>query len=74
MPTIKFSPEVFRRETLRRLMDVRAVQKHCGLHARRSVWDRVEAGTLPAPLVVVPRAYALWDRDEIEAFVPNGKK
>ena len=74
MPRIRFSPEIFQREVERRLMDTSAVREHCGLRSTSGVWDRVRAGTLPAPFVSVPRAYSLWDRDEIEAFVPNGKK
>lgn len=74
MPRIRFSPEIFQREVERRLMDVAAVQAHCGLKARQSVWRRVELGLLPPPFVSVPHAYSLWDRDEIESFIPNSKK
>lgn len=62
----RLTPPVFRREVERRLLDVQEVQALCGLRARQSVWDRVTAGTLPGPVISVPRGYALWDRDEIE--------
>jgi predicted DNA-binding transcriptional regulator AlpA len=62
----RLTPPVFRREVERRLLDVRAVMQLTGLHNRQSVMKRVRAGTLPPPVVSIPRSYSLWDKDEIE--------
>jgi len=64
--TLKLTPPAFRREVERRLMDVRAVMKITGLTSPQGVRKRVRAGTLPPPVVSLPRSYALWDRDEID--------
>lgn len=70
----KVTPPIFRREVERRLLDVRGVQALLGEKHRQAVWKRVEAGKLPPPIVRHVRSYALWDKDEIESFTPNGDK
>lgn len=60
------SPEVFRREAERRLIDTFELMVALGLRGRKSVWDRVKAGTLPEPLFNRERTLALWDRDALD--------
>jgi predicted DNA-binding transcriptional regulator AlpA len=69
----RISTAVFRREVERRLMDVHAVQALTGLHDKSSVFKRVKAKTLPPPIISGSRRFALWDRDEVENFVPKEK-
>lgn len=70
----KLTPPVFRREVQRRLLDVKGVQALTGVLHRQQIWKLVAAGKLPPPIVRVERAYALWDRDEIESFTPDTKE
>jgi hypothetical protein len=47
-------------------MDADQVREALGLRNRQSVYDRVRAGKLPAPILKVTHGYALWDRQAIE--------
>lgn len=49
-----------------RLMDADQVREALGLRNRQSVYDRVAAGKIPAPIIKVQHGYALWDRQAIE--------
>jgi hypothetical protein len=52
-----------------RLMDVDQVREAFGFPRRQSVWDRVESGKIPAPILSKDRGYALWDRKAIEPII-----
>lgn len=65
------SPEKFREEAGRRLIDTFDLMLLLGLRTRGGVWARVDAGTLPHPVVKKSNAVALWDRDAIT--FPDGE-
>ena len=65
MPS-KLSPDQFREEASRRLIDSFELMLLLGLRSRSSVMNRVEAGKLPPPVIVKASTVALWDRDAIE--------
>jgi len=60
------SPDKFRAEVERRLIDSFDLMLALGLRSKQAVWKRVEAGTLPPPVLVKANIVALWDRDAIE--------
>jgi predicted DNA-binding transcriptional regulator AlpA len=64
MPTT-ISPEKFRAEAGRRLIDSFDLMLVLGLRSKQAVWKRVEAGKLPPPVYLRSNIVALWDRDEI---------
>jgi predicted DNA-binding transcriptional regulator AlpA len=72
MTTTTVSPERFRAEAERRLVDTFELMLLLGLRSRESVWSRVRKGTLPAPVLNRPSTIALWDRDELD--LPDGKE
>jgi predicted DNA-binding transcriptional regulator AlpA len=74
MPTTAVSPEVFREETQRRLIDTFELMLLLGLRSRQAVWKRVEAGTLPAPVVNKANIVALWDLDEVNHLISDRKE
>jgi len=41
------------------------VMTHLGIRARETITAKVEAGTLPAPILVKANAMSLWDRDSL---------
>lgn len=59
------SPDKFREEAGRRLIDTFELMLVLGLRTRGGVWARVDAGTLPQPVVKKSNSLALWDRDAI---------
>lgn len=52
-----------------RLMDADEVAQTIGVRSRQAVYDRVERGTLPPPILKRPRAFAFWDRRSIERHI-----
>jgi predicted DNA-binding transcriptional regulator AlpA len=64
MTTTTVSPEQFRVETERRLIDSFELMSMLGLRSREAVWKRVKRGALPEP-VIQKVNIALWDRDAI---------
>lgn len=50
-------------------MDVDQVKEAFGFPRRQSVWDRVQSGKIPAPILSKDRGYALWDRKAIEPII-----
>jgi len=72
MPTTVLGEELFRSEAQRRLIDTYQLGILLGLRSRQAIWNRVEAGTLPAPVYTRDRHVALWDRDAIA--LPDGKE
>lgn len=65
MATKTLTPPVFREEAQRRLIDTFDLMLALGLRSRQSVMSRVEAGSLPAPVITKAHTISLWDRDEI---------
>ena len=65
MTTRPLSPEKFREEAERRLIDTFDLMLLLGLRSRQAVWARVEAGTVPPPIVRRDRSGSFWDRDAI---------
>jgi predicted DNA-binding transcriptional regulator AlpA len=61
------SPESFRSEAQRRLLDTHALMLGFGLRSKQAIWARVERGSLPEPVLVLPSIVALWDKDEVFA-------
>jgi predicted DNA-binding transcriptional regulator AlpA len=59
------APPKFQEEVQRRLIDTFDLMLLLGLRSRASVWARVEAGKLPAPVINKERSVAFWDRDAI---------
>jgi predicted DNA-binding transcriptional regulator AlpA len=66
MPTVKIGTEKFREEASRRLIDTFELMLLLGLRSKQGVWKRVEAGTVPPPVITKANIVALWDRDAIE--------
>jgi predicted DNA-binding transcriptional regulator AlpA len=71
MTTTTLSPETFGREVDRRLIDTFELMLLLGLRSKRTIWRRVEEGTLPPPVFTRDRQIALWDRD---ALPPTANK
>jgi len=59
------TPKEFAAECERRLADTFEVMIHLGLRSRQAVWKRVEAGTLPGPILTKANNVSLWDIDNI---------
>lgn len=57
--------DTFRTEVQRRLIDTWELMLLLGLRSKTSVWQRVDAGKLPEP-VIRKDTIAFWDRDELE--------
>lgn len=66
------SPDVFRQEADRRLIDTFGLMLLLGLRSKQGVWNRVEAGALPPPVYNSANIVALWDRDAID--LPDTKE
>jgi hypothetical protein len=66
VPTTVLSPEVFRREAERRLIDRHDLMVALGLRSKQAIQGRVERGTLPRPIFSSPHTVSLWDADEIQ--------
>jgi hypothetical protein len=60
------SPDAFREEAERRLIDTFDLMLALGLRSKHSVHKRVQAGTLPPPVYARPNNVALWDRDDLD--------
>lgn len=73
-PSIRLSVPLFRAEVERRLIDVAAVRALINRRSRQTVWDWVESGLLPPPILRVSRGYALWDADEVQEHLNGGSK
>jgi hypothetical protein len=67
MPTVVLSPEKFREEASRRLIDRFELQVLLDIRGRNTVARMVEDGRLPQPVVTKTGASPLWDRDEVLA-------
>lgn len=60
------SPDKFRDEVDRRLIDTFDLMMLLGLRSKQAIWSRVDAGQLPKPVYARPSITALWDRDAIQ--------
>jgi predicted DNA-binding transcriptional regulator AlpA len=69
-PTI--TPDRFREEAQRRLIDTFELMLVLGLRSKQGIWKRVEAGTLPPPVITKANIVALWDRDALD--LPTDRK
>lgn len=67
MTTRSLSPEKFREEAVRRLIDRFEMQVLLDIPSREAVSKMVEDGRLPQPVVQKRGASPLWDRDEVIA-------
>jgi predicted DNA-binding transcriptional regulator AlpA len=74
VPTYVLSPGKFREEASRRLIDSFELMLLLGLRSKQAVWKRVEAGTLPPPVLNKANIVALWDRDEIAPFLSTDQE
>ena len=74
MPTVVLSPEKFREEASRRLIDRFELQVLLDIRSRSSVSKMVESGRLPAPVIHKTGASPLWDKDEVLAAQPDRKE
>ena len=63
------SPEEFRKEAERRLIDAFDVMTLAGLRSRSGIRGRIESGQLPRPVIVKDGSVSLWDRDEVEKSI-----
>jgi predicted DNA-binding transcriptional regulator AlpA len=72
--TTTISTEQFKAECERRLIDSYDLMTLIGIRSREGVWKRVQAGTLPAPVVHSKRQFALWDRDELPELPDKKEK
>jgi len=68
--TTTATPEEFRIEVERRLIDTFQLQLLLGLRGKAVIWKRIGEGTLPAPVFSIRGQVSLWDRD---ALPPNSK-
>lgn len=73
MPT-KISTDRFREEVDRRLIDSFDLMILLGLRSKQAIWHRVDTGKLPPPVYTRPSITALWDRDAVEAAIPDRKE
>jgi predicted DNA-binding transcriptional regulator AlpA len=48
-----------------RLIDSHEVAELLGVRSRQTIQNRIEAGTLPPPILKLERGYAFWDRNAI---------
>jgi hypothetical protein len=67
MPATTLSPEKFREEARRRLIDRFELQKLLDIRSRGAIPKMIEDGRLPEPVVHKTGASPLWDLDEVEA-------
>ena len=67
MPTVVLSPEKFREEAQRRLIDRFELQVLLDVRSRSAIARMVDDGRLPQPVVSKTGASPLWDRDEVLA-------
>ena len=67
MPTVVLSPEKFREEASRRLIDRFELQVLLDIRSRPAVARMVKDGRLPEPVVHKRGASPLWDLDEVLA-------
>jgi hypothetical protein len=67
MTTARLSPEKFREEASRRLIDRFELQVLLDIRSRASVSKMVGSGRLPEPVIHKTGASPLWDRDEVLA-------
>ena len=66
------SPDRFREEVGRRLIDTFELMLALELRSKQAVWKRVEAGKLPPPVLTKANIVALWDRDALD--LPTDRK
>jgi predicted DNA-binding transcriptional regulator AlpA len=45
-----------------RLVDVREVAEILGVRSKQTIYNRIEAGLVPPPVLKLERGYAFWDR------------
>jgi len=65
MSTAVLSPEIFREEASRRLIDRFELQILLDIRSRASVARMVEDGRIPRPIIQKAGASPLWDKDEV---------
>jgi len=65
MSTAVLSPEVFREEASRRLIDRFELQILLDIRSREAIARMVEDGRIPRPVVQKRGASPLWDKDEV---------
>jgi len=65
MTTRSLSPEKFREEAARRLLDRFELQVLLDVPSRVTIAKMVEDGRLPQPVVSKRGASPLWDKDEV---------
>jgi predicted DNA-binding transcriptional regulator AlpA len=68
------SPDKFREEVNRRLVDLFDVMAITGLRSRAGIQGRVQAGQLPQPVYVKNGTITLWDRDEVVSHTQQKEK
>lgn len=66
MTPASLTPEKFRDEAQRRLIDRHDLMVALGLKSKQAIQGRVDRGTLPPPIYTSPHTVSLWDVDEIE--------
>jgi predicted DNA-binding transcriptional regulator AlpA len=49
-----------------RLIDVREVAEILGVRSKQTIYNRIEAGQVPPPVLKLERGYAFWDRIAIQ--------
>jgi predicted DNA-binding transcriptional regulator AlpA len=64
------TPEKFREECDRRLIDAFDVMQMAGLRSREGINARVHSGALPQPVYRTSKT-TLWDRDEVDSFLTH---
>lgn len=63
---MKMSEARFAELVRERLVDTEQVREMLGLRSSEGVMHRVDHGWLSGPIVVRPRGYSLWDREQVE--------
>ena len=70
MPPLTLSPDEFRAEAQRRLIDRFELMVLLDLRSRAAIARRIETGRLPLPVIEKMGQPSLWDRDAI----PTGEE
>lgn len=72
MASPPLSPEQFREECERRLIDAFDLMNIAHLRSREGIQGRVRSGALPQPVFKTTRT-SLWDRDEVAEHLAQQK-
>lgn len=65
------TPEEFKEEVERRLLDALDVMNMTGLRSREGIAGRMRSGALPQPVFVKGGSITLWDRDDVATYIPT---